>query len=238
MIHDAKDLSRERLAQFYREVLRPAFRADELVSLDRFLASVLDPDGTGQGIVATDDAGDLVGGLFVEWYADCRVVLGSYVVVRPERRGQGVGSELLTGALDDLGSRLRPLLVLGEVEDPRRWRDQAFGDAVARLRLYSSLGARILDLPYLQPALGEHGSRVPDLFLMAFPPSDVAGRTRLTDEQAQAATCFVEAYFAGSEGSLSDDPELQRLLAALRAPGGVRLLDPEDVLAEASEPPP
>lgn len=237
MIQDAKELSRDRLAEFYRELLQPAFRADELVSLERFLASVLAPDGTGRGIVATDDGGELLGGLFVEWYPRCRVVLGSYVVVRPDRRGQGVGRELLTGALDDLGHRLRPLLVLGEVEDPRRWTDATYGDAVARLRLYASLGARIVDVPYLQPALGDDGSRVLDLLLMAFPPSDVAGRPRLTGEQAEAAACFVEAYFAASEGSLSDDPELGQLLTALRAPEGVPLLDADDVLAEVSDQP-
>lgn len=237
MIRDAGDLSGERLADFYREILQPAFRAEELVPLDRFVSSLLDHGGTAHGLVATDDEDRLVGGLIAEWYAPCRVALGSYVVVRPDLRGRGIGTTLLRSALEDLGRRLEPLLFLGEVEDPRQYHDQTYGDPVARLRLYSALGARILDAPYLQPSLTEGASRVRGLFLMAFPPSAIAGRTRLTDEQARAATCFIKAYFASSEGSVGDDPDLRNLLAALSAPDGVPLVDPDDVLRELSHGP-
>lgn len=175
-------------------------------------------------VLAWDDEDNLVGGLAGEWYPTCRIFLLDYLAVSPDFRGGGVGSALLRHGFERWSKELSPILILGEVEDPRQFHDTDFGDPQRRFRLYGRLGARVLRLPYFQPALGPSGFRVHGLLLMVFVarsdaytgPASVAGKP---------LECFIRQYVTECEGQLrDDDAELDRLLSACGHTDGVPLL--------------
>jgi GNAT superfamily N-acetyltransferase len=208
--------------KFYRELLVPNFHPDEMFAEDTFMAA--QSSEVVRTVLAWDDESNLVGGLTGHWYPACRVFLVDYLVVRPESRGRGTGSALLHHGSEQWSRELSPILILGEVEDPRHYRDRGFGNPSSRFRFYGRLGARVLQLPYFQPALGPSGSRVHGLLLMVFfAQSDAyAGSATITGEPLN---CFIEQYVTECEGRLQEeDAELKKLLNPCRIPDGVPLL--------------
>jgi len=154
------------------------------------------------GAIAFDEAGLIVGGIIGDWFAQCRIMLTSYLVVRPGFRGRGIGKRLLAQALPAWRSDFGAVLVVAEVEDPRFYQaDEYHGDPEARLRLYASLGARILRIPYFQPALSAQQPRVRNLFLMVFSADQSLMRDNNNRIDAAAQLqCFFGEYLAGTEG--------------------------------------
>jgi GNAT superfamily N-acetyltransferase len=213
------------VSEFYRAVLRPSFRDDELVDEDE-LRETIDA-GTCHVLVARDDDGTVLGGAVGDWFESSRVQLLSYLAARPGVRGRGLGTLLVRAAVDSWVTRLDPLLVVGEVEDPRHYSnddpDSPYGDVIARVRFYEKLGVRALPIPYTQPALRTGASRVPHLLLMVFA---VGAGAAIEPGRVEGAIVeqFLVEYFTDMEGDVSDDVELSRLLAACREPSGLPLL--------------
>jgi GNAT superfamily N-acetyltransferase len=218
------------LESFYDEILALSFRPAELISRAGFLRSFVDKASVSQGTLAVDAAGLVVGGIIGEWFAECRVILGSYAAVRRGYRGQGLGTRLISDILRIWAARFQPALILGEVEDPRYYRadDSSFGDPDARLRLYEALGARILPLPYFQPALSTSQPRVPHLLLMVF-AADPSAITNHNNVDADVVRCFIENNIARSEGPVDDD-EVRDLRRALHGKSSVPLIPPAEFL--------
>ncbi|WP_110673591.1 GNAT family N-acetyltransferase, partial [Streptomyces tateyamensis] len=150
----------------YRELLLPSFSLDELSTLEE-LSQVV---AAGQTLVwvTTDADGRLLGTAIGEWEPGPRVVLLAWLAVRPGLRGGGIGGPLLRAALDAWQAAYDPCLILTEIADPAHPHggDEAHGDPAARLRFYRRLGARALDLPYFQAALGGDRARVDDMLLL------------------------------------------------------------------------
>jgi hypothetical protein len=89
-------------------------------------------------------------------------------------------------------------------------------------------GAKIVAIPYFQPALSTEQPRVRNLFLMVLSAEPSVLRE---DDGVDAATvrCFIDEYVTGSEGDVDDD-EVRALRAALRAKDVIPLLDPGEFL--------
>lgn len=216
-------------AALYDDVLAPSFPHSERVTRAEFLDSITDPDGSMCVFAALDAAGEIVGGIVGEWFAECRVLLVSYVAVAPGLRGGGVGSRLITESLSRWWSRFEPLLILGEVEDPRVHPATDYGDPVARLRLYDRLGALVLPVPYFQPALHDDSDRVRDLLLMVF----AADASYLSDGHVDASVVrvFLQQNLRACEGHINaDDEEVRALWAQVDRTGPMPLLDPRQYL--------
>jgi hypothetical protein len=90
------------------------------------------------------------------------------------------------------------------------------------------LGAKIVDIPYFQPALSPEQPRVRDLFLMVLSADQSVLRD---DHHVDAATVrsFIEEYLTGSEGEVDDD-EVRALRASLHLNDAIPLLDPAEFL--------
>jgi GNAT superfamily N-acetyltransferase len=218
-VKDLRDADVPTMADFYRTVLVHNFRPDELISEEELNRGVREGETRVLATYAPD--GTILGGAVGDWFGSSRVQLLSYIAVRPGLRGQGLGSTLLTEAVRAWTAEFEPLLIVGEVEDPRYHHDTEFGDASARVRLYERLGARALPLPYAQPALKPNGRRVPHLMLMVF-----AGEASayLSDGHVDGNIIerFLREYFEACEGpALPGDDELTALLAACRVSGGL-----------------
>jgi hypothetical protein len=90
------------------------------------------------------------------------------------------------------------------------------------------LGAKIIDLPYFQPALSAQQPRVRHLFLMRLCADQSVTRH---DNTVDSATLnrFIDEYLAGAEGDVDDD-EVRALRGALQAKSAIPLLDPAEFL--------
>jgi GNAT superfamily N-acetyltransferase len=218
--------------EFYRSVLSPSFRGDELVGEDELLQTV--HDGSCHVLLARDPDGTIIAGAVGDWFPRSRVQLLSYLATRPGIRGRGVGSVLMKAAVESWVQRLDPLLVVGEVEDPRHYQspdgyDSAYGDVIARLRFYEKHGVRSLPIPYSQPALRSDSARVPHLLLMVFA---VGADARISADRVDGAVVerLLVEYFTEVEGEIRpDDAEVSAMLQACRVPGGLPLLLAEDL---------
>lgn len=105
-------------------------------------------------------AGDAIaGGITYELYPQSRCGLVTYMVVAPEAREQGLGRTLLTAAARELYAA-GAALVLGEVHR----------NAPERLARFVRWGARVIDVPYVQPSLGPGLARDDGLCLIVLPP--------------------------------------------------------------------
>jgi GNAT superfamily N-acetyltransferase len=217
---DADD-ARE-VAAFYRLVLAPHFRADELETSEN-IAEGLKSGGTA-ALVARTPQRTIVGGAVGDLFPRSGVLLLSYIAVVPEGRGTGTGGLLMKAVTDVWGRKFSPRLFVMEVEDPRYYQvDAALGDPEARVRFYERLGARELPIPYFQPALGPAGHRVGHLMLMVFGGADAPPGTEQVD--GRRIEDFLVEYLDLCEGPVRpDDTEVQRMLAACRRPGGLPLL--------------
>ncbi len=160
---------------------------------------------------------NIVGGIAYERYPASGCGLLTYACVAPAARGAGLGRRLIDDAVAALTAAGAPL-VLGEVDDPTA-RDGAAADvAWARLTRFQRWGARVLDVPYVQPSLGPGLARDRGLCLIAF-----GARAPRGVDGAVLAT-FVRELWAACEGpGAADDPELARVTGAMR--GTVALVE-------------
>jgi GNAT superfamily N-acetyltransferase len=212
--------SPEDLARVHTEVLQPSFPPDELADVgvlqDLLAAGQLE-------VVVAERHGTLLGAALAEWSAGTGILLLAHLAVAPGARGGGVGGAVLDHAMDLWRTELDPWLVLAEVEDPAvHAATPDHGDPVARLRFYRQRGARVLPLPYVQPAMRPGGRRVPGLLLLAL----CASGDRLAGVEADGTwlvptapvRAFLESYFASSEGAPPSGPDWDALVAALEPP--------------------
>jgi predicted N-acetyltransferase YhbS len=235
-IVDSRELSFAKLESLYDDILATSFAPPELVARNELLADLVREQSVSCGCLALDSDGTVVGGMIGEWFPDCRVMLISYLAVRSAFRGHGLGKRLIKEGLEQWSARFAPLLVVGEVEDPRYYRDSdpaGFGDARARLRLYASLGARVLPVPYFQPSLRALQPRVYHLLLMVFAADPLALKgDRGVD--AQVVRGFLEENIARCEGT-ADDDEAQSLRKAVQGTDAVPLQDPSEYFDESDK---
>ncbi|HET9507425.1 MAG TPA: hypothetical protein VFO81_05735, partial [Gaiellaceae bacterium] len=118
-------------------------------------------------------------------------------------------------------------LAVAEVHDPRAW-SGVEGDApLRRLRLYERLGARVLAVPFVQPALSAEQARVPGFLLLAFhvDPSVELARDSRSAVRSGLVGRFVRRYFESVEGARAPyDPQLAQLLEQIEEHSSIRLL--------------
>ena len=209
------------LESVYRRLLEPSFPPEEMGTLEELAAGV----GTGSASVLVHVARGEPDAVAVGWrFAPVPVVLLSYLAVAPGARGTGVGGALLREAVT--AWTRTPCLVLAEVEHPSSEHvSEAWGDPRRRLAFYTHHGARVLDLPYLQPEVHAGAGRADGMLLLALHVDPTlltpTGRVR-----SKAVEAFLRAYFARAEGAPPSDPPALILLERASDPSGVPLLDP------------
>jgi GNAT superfamily N-acetyltransferase len=209
------------VSEFYRRILLPHFRADELETEESIVEGLR--EGGTRALVARTQEGTIVGGAVCDWFPRSCVLLFSYIAVPAEYRGNGIATQLVAAVRSAWAAELDPRLIVGEVEDPRYFHDTTFGDPGARVRLYERIGARVLPVPYFQPALRPGRHRVPHLLLMVFGGAQAPPAARQVDGQIVGR--FLVEYFELCEDPLlPEDPDAERMLAACRRPGGLPML--------------
>ncbi|WP_240958147.1 N-acetyltransferase [Streptomyces barkulensis] len=217
------------LETLYDDLLVPSFPPDELETLEWVRGGLA---GGGVAVSAVlDDAGVPEAVAVGEWDAAGRVLLLSYLTVRPRSRSGGLGGLLMGVVAGAWQERFRPLLTLAEVEHPLAHEaDGERGDPAARLRFYARHGARALDIPYFQPALRPGAERVHGMLLLVLARASGTEGERPDTVDPGPVRSFLEDYLLSGEEHRADGPVL-RMRDALARPGGVRLLPLDDVRA-------
>ncbi|WP_322777948.1 GNAT family N-acetyltransferase [Frankia sp. Cas4] len=197
------EVSEPALEAFYAEVLTPAFPPDELITWDELREAAAGDLGPGALVF---DGETPLGGMLGEIYPRSGVLLLSYIAVRPEARGRGIGQTLLTDVIPRWRAAIGPSLVIAEIEDPRFHQPNVYGDPDARLRLYHRTGSTLVPMPFFQPSLRPDVPRVFDMLLICL------GETAQT-VSAKIVSVFLDEYFELCEGSevLTADPDYQVL---------------------------
>jgi hypothetical protein len=192
-------------------------------------------EGRTYTLIARAAEGTIVGGAVGDWFAGSQVMLFSYLAVRHGFRGSGIGTQLISAARSTWMEELAPLLIVGEVEDPRYHQDAGFGNPLNRAALYERIGHRSLPIPYFQPALRPGASRVPHLLLMVSGGTAVLPGTERVD--GAIVERFISEYFTLCEGPpRDDDREYHAMLEHCRQPDGLPLLLVENLPRSASRP--
>ncbi len=205
-------LSESQLRRAYGEVLQPAIPPADLMTLEEICEAYLETDDPDPSAVVLKD-GEPLAVMLGEQYAKGSVLLLSYLAVRRDWRGRGVGSRLVVDVLRGWYESEPCRLALAEVDDPRWHPGNAdVGDAVARLAFYDRLGARLLPTPYFQPSLRPGSPRVPGMLLLRLDSGGAVPPAPLRD--------FLVEYFEECEGSgPHDDPAVASLVARVAALG-------------------
>jgi GNAT superfamily N-acetyltransferase len=188
----ASELTEDLFDRFYHTVLAPAFPPEELEDIETVRALHYAPSPQVPGLVGLRD-GDPVGGMLGEHYSDGNVVLLSYLAVRTDCRGAGIGGALLIRALLSWRELLAPAAILAEVEDPRGRSSGPHGDPAARLRFYERAGGKVLPLRYFQPSIGNGMPRVRGMLLICLDP----WRESMPKDTVLA---FLDEYMKAAEG--------------------------------------
>ncbi len=147
------------------------------------------------------EGGETIAGIVHERYPRSRCGLMTYLVVAPSHRERGLGRVLIGEAIASLMEDCE--IVLGEVSDPR-----AFA-------MFTRWGARVLDVPYVQPCLGPGLSRDRSLRLLAFPPAPPVVPGALLRR-------FVDEFFTITESATPEDDEYRAMVAAIGDAVGYR----------------
>ncbi|MBZ0070580.1 MAG: GNAT family N-acetyltransferase [Gammaproteobacteria bacterium] len=183
--HTAPDLLAGFIDLYERTFSDPSEREDPAQWPLRLYGDLPAPQPRMHLLVAVDDAipERPIGGIAFEYYRDSRCGLLTYLVTDPAHRRRGLARRLLDYAIarlhrdaQEYGTALRA--VFAEAEDP----DQvgAYDNTMPpreRLATLARLGARRIDIPYVQPRLEGGSEPCRHLLLLAFHPDtpDIAG---------------------------------------------------------------
>jgi hypothetical protein len=150
------------VAQFYNTVYLDAFAAQR-EPLDAWLSALRGEQPYRMYIRIEREGDAIAGGITYELYPTSMCGLITYVVVAEHARGAGLGKRLVFDATNELLGR-GAHVVFGEMNDPRVRGDWE------RLERFQRWGCRVVDVRYVQPALGPGLARDRDLVLIVHPP--------------------------------------------------------------------
>jgi GNAT superfamily N-acetyltransferase len=151
------------LQSLYDEVLVKSFSRNDLGAP----WWKVDTDTLTQSLLALDSSGDVIGGAVSELFPHSRVRLLYWLAIRPELRGQGIGTLLMNHVAQSWYGQPGQKMVVGEIDDPRYWSGDS-QDPLLRLKFYHRLGVRALDRPYFVPAVGPGYVSAYHVFLVSF----------------------------------------------------------------------
>ena len=210
------DQGAELLHVAYERIMRPSFVPDELPG-----PHSLTPGSGASVLIAKDrDTGTPLGLARLLTGNGDGVALLEYLAADPQVRGRGIGAALLSRCRE-IWSEAGELVVLAEVHDPRIHAESEHEHPAARLRFYERHGARLLGLPWTQPALGPETQRVEGMLLLVM----YADPKRVTTElERRVVHDWARAYFEAAETGASHRSTAQVLLTL--AAGGPLQIGP------------
>ncbi len=128
----------------------------------------------------TGNKPEVSGGLIVDWYENSKAIHLIYLVTAEKYRGKGIAKSLINKGIKSIiewiknerGIEIRN--VFFESNNPEKTENDNF-DTIQRLEIFSQLGAKWINIPYVQPALDAKKKEVDNLYLLSFTQFNVKG---------------------------------------------------------------
>lgn len=120
------------------------------------------------------------GGLIADWYANSKCIHLTYLIIDDSSREKGIGKKLINEGIVQIKNLIQATAgieiknVFFESNNPEKTIHDNF-NSVTRLEIFSRLGAKWIDIPYIQPALDAAKKEVDNLFLLSFTQFNVKG---------------------------------------------------------------
>lgn len=166
-VHDKNDI--ELLERFYNEVFIKDFTdVNEAESLNNII-SQSDRSYKSSGfntyiVIATDIMGTPIGGGIADYFYDSNSVFIEYVSVKETHRSKGIGKDIVNFIIKYHSMRVNNKVldyIFWETENPDLCECYNIGViAKKRWKFFHNLGAKRVDMKYIQPALEEGKSPV------------------------------------------------------------------------------
>lgn len=179
----------------------------------------------------------VVGGLVFEHYTKSHCGLLTYLVVEPDWRKQGIAKKMVDRAIrtlirqeEESGGELRA--VFCETADPRLVSDAHTAmPACERMHAILGLGARVLNVDYVQPPLTAGANSCDHLLLLAFDPRHYprkkTERPITPNLTKQILLDFLREFYCGLGIDNPDtDPHFDKIIKSI--PGELTLADPRE----------
>lgn len=181
-------------------------------------------------LLLENESGAIAGGIVADYFDRSNVGVIEFVVVDDSLRGQGLGRVLIEAISDRFREDCERVGysslngICGEVNDPYRKCDVPDHlDGFARMRMWHRFGFRLLDFPYIQPALGEGQSAVLGLGLM-FRPEKTELSRKVPAELVEHIVADYQIW-AMRIPEPDAEPDFQRMQGWLKKRSQVELLD-------------
>ena len=212
MITDLRDsFNPDTLHSVYASLYAPVFTDEnENETEEQYAQRLQDPQGEPETHFLVYWAEqEPVGFLIAEHYRECNCGLLTYMSVSDKARGKGVAAQLVAHAQRVLsGCRV----ILAECHKPESVdADKEPIDPVLRLRILSSLGASLVPIDYVQPALRPGQQPSSALHLVSFP---LQGREHQGSVDTAALLDFLTCFYRVL-GAEQDDPALSAMCQQL-----------------------
>jgi len=156
----------------------------------------------------------VMGGTVIEYYPECQCFLLTYILVGNEFRGRGISRFLIEDGIRlvvDSKGKDEVKAVFFESNNPRKTVNDSF-NPWERLRVFSKLGAKWIDINYTQPSLGKGRNKVHNLYLLIFP-----SLTGLKDriETSYLITFLEVFYHALGIPEPDNDPDFMEMIRSI-----------------------
>lgn len=117
----------------------------------------------------------VAGGLIADWYERSKCIHLTYLIIDENHRNKGIATILINEGValvidwikKSKGIEIKNVFFESNIPWKTKLENDNF-DAVERLKIFSKLGAKWIDIPYIQPALDTEKSPVDNLFLLSF----------------------------------------------------------------------
>lgn len=132
--------------------------------------------------ISEDDNPEVMGGLIADWYEKSQAIHLIYLIIDEKFRGKGVAKKLINNGVADIKNWIKAEKgieiknVFFESNNPLKTNlgNDSFYP-VKRLEIFSHLGAKLININYIQPALDKKKKEVDNLLLLSFPQFNANG---------------------------------------------------------------
>ncbi len=117
---------------------------------------------------------EVIAGMVADWYRESNCIHLTYLFVHPKYRNKGIAKNLLgkvtNSIIDQIFNKygIKILAIFLEANNPSQTQNDSFNPDL-RLKIFKKIGIRIIDIPYVQPALDRNKIRVKNLYLLTIP---------------------------------------------------------------------
>ena len=171
------------------------------------------------------DTDKVLGGFVADWYRSIGTLHSTYVIVDPQARRKGIAKKMISDGIPKITHYLKEKENVNitsnffESNNPYETTTDNF-DPKTRLEIFSTLGAKLIPIDYVQPSLGEGKGKVRNLLLLTFSQfnKDEMDRTDTMKMAASDVIGFLWEFYQTTNNK-DDDKDLLEMIKQINCLG-------------------